>query len=71
LVVLTLPAGATVGSRAVGADGKVDEAGSVGEVSNTCGAGQKQARDSPQDSNLRSRLRRAIFAILKIVDKCL
>ncbi|WAX56699.1 hypothetical protein M6B22_19535 [Jatrophihabitans cynanchi] len=39
LVVLTLPAGATVGSRAVGADGKVDEAGSVGEVSNTCGAG--------------------------------
>jgi uncharacterized cupredoxin-like copper-binding protein len=39
LVVLPLPAGQTVGSRAVGADGKVDETGSVAEASNICAAG--------------------------------
>jgi uncharacterized cupredoxin-like copper-binding protein len=39
LVVLPLANGDQVGSRAVGSDGKVSEAGSVGEASNTCGAG--------------------------------
>ena len=39
LVVLPLAAGEQVGSRAVGSDGKVSEADSVGEASNTCGAG--------------------------------
>ena len=38
LVVLQLKAGADAGSRSIGDDGKVDEAGSAGEVSNTCGA---------------------------------
>lgn len=39
LVVLPLAAGATVGTRAVGSDGTVDEAGSLGEASTGCGAG--------------------------------
>lgn len=39
LVVLPLPNGEQVGSRAVGSAGKVSETGSVGEASNTCGAG--------------------------------
>jgi uncharacterized cupredoxin-like copper-binding protein len=39
LVVLPLATGGQVGSRAVGSDGKVSEAGSLGEASNTCGAG--------------------------------
>ena len=39
LVVLPLAAGASVGARSVGADNTVDEAGSVGEASNACGAG--------------------------------
>jgi uncharacterized cupredoxin-like copper-binding protein len=39
LVVLPLPAGQAVGTRPVGGDGRVDEAGSLGEVSHTCGAG--------------------------------
>ena len=39
LVVLPLPAGHGVGQRPVGADGKVDEQGSLGEASRTCGAG--------------------------------
>ena len=39
LVVLPLASGDQDGSRAVGSDGKVSEAGSVGEASNTCGAG--------------------------------
>ena len=39
LVVLALPTGHGVGQRPVGADGKVDEQGSLGEVSRTCGAG--------------------------------
>lgn len=37
LVVLPLPAGQPPGDRAVGSDNKVDETGSVGEASNTCG----------------------------------
>lgn len=39
LVVLPLPNGEQVGSRAVGSDNKVSETGSLGEASNTCGAG--------------------------------
>lgn len=39
LVVLPLPAGHGIGQRPIGADGKVDEAGSLGEASRTCGAG--------------------------------
>ena len=39
LVVLPLSADASVGSRAVGADGTVDESGSLGEASTTCGDG--------------------------------
>jgi uncharacterized cupredoxin-like copper-binding protein len=39
LVVLPLANGDQVGSRPVGNDGKVIEAGSLGEASNTCGAG--------------------------------
>jgi uncharacterized cupredoxin-like copper-binding protein len=38
LVVLPLTA-ANVGQRSVGADGKVSEAGSVGEASQSCGSG--------------------------------
>ena len=39
LVVLPLADGQAVGTRAVGNDGRVDEAGSLGEASRTCGAG--------------------------------
>jgi uncharacterized cupredoxin-like copper-binding protein len=39
VVVLPLTSGQGVGERAVGADGRVDETGSVGEASKTCGAG--------------------------------
>lgn len=39
LVVLPLSGGARVGDRAVGANGTVDEHGSLGEVSNNCGVG--------------------------------
>lgn len=38
LVVLPLPPGG-VGTRPIGRDGRVSEAGSVGEVSNSCGEG--------------------------------
>lgn len=38
VVVLPLTQGQSVGQRPVGADGKVDEAGSIGEASRTCGA---------------------------------
>ena len=38
LVVLPLAAGQRIGARTVGPDGKVDEAGSLGEVSSACGA---------------------------------
>ncbi|MGI5143707.1 sulfocyanin-like copper-binding protein [Streptomyces sp. CA-106110] len=39
VVVLPLPAGQVSGERAVGSNGKVDETGSLGEASRTCGAG--------------------------------
>ena len=39
LVVLPLTSGASVGTRAVGADNTVDEAGSRGEASSSCGSG--------------------------------
>lgn len=42
MVVLPLPADQLVGTRPIGADGKVNEAGSVGEASNTCAAGAGQ-----------------------------
>ncbi len=40
LVVLPLPAGQPAGARAVGTDGQVDETGSLGEASRSCGAGE-------------------------------
>lgn len=40
LVVLPLADRASVGQRNVGSDGTVDERGSLGEVSNNCGAGE-------------------------------
>ncbi len=39
LVVLPLDTGAGVGARAVGANGRVEETGSVGEASRSCGSG--------------------------------
>jgi uncharacterized cupredoxin-like copper-binding protein len=39
LVMLPLAAGSSAGQRVPGADGKVDESGSLGEASNPCGAG--------------------------------
>ena len=39
LVILPLPAGVPDGRRVPGADGKVDESGSLGEASTSCGAG--------------------------------
>ena len=39
LVVLPLAAGQSAGTRVVGADGKIDETGSLGEVSNNCSSG--------------------------------
>lgn len=39
LVVLPLPNNQIVGTRPVGANGQVDETGSLGEASKTCGAG--------------------------------
>jgi uncharacterized cupredoxin-like copper-binding protein len=38
LVVLPLAEGQSAGHRTVGSDGKVDETGSLGEASSTCGA---------------------------------
>lgn len=38
-MLLPLPAGQPVGERIVGADNRVDETGSRGEASRTCGAG--------------------------------
>lgn len=49
LVVLPLDPGARVGQRAVGADNKVDESGSLGEASNNCGAGAGEGI-SPQST---------------------
>jgi len=40
LVVLPLPEGQYPGQRAIAVDGTVDEAGSLGEASRTCGAGK-------------------------------
>ena len=39
LVVLPLPQGASAGQRIPSSDGKVDESGSLGEASSSCGAG--------------------------------
>ncbi len=39
LVILPLPIGQIVGTRAIGADAKIDENGSLGEASSTCGEG--------------------------------
>jgi uncharacterized cupredoxin-like copper-binding protein len=39
LVVLPLAKGAVTGERVPGPDGKIDEAGSLGEASRSCGAG--------------------------------
>jgi hypothetical protein len=39
VVVLPLPPGQGVGQRPIGVDGKIDETGSLGETSRTCGAG--------------------------------
>ena len=39
LVVLPLPTDQIVGTRSIGADGKIDEAGSLGEASKSCAAG--------------------------------
>jgi uncharacterized cupredoxin-like copper-binding protein len=39
LLVLPLPQGQALGARAVGADGTVDETGSLGEASASCAAG--------------------------------
>jgi uncharacterized cupredoxin-like copper-binding protein len=39
LVVLPVADGASAGTRTVGADGRIDESDSLGEVSRTCGAG--------------------------------
>jgi uncharacterized cupredoxin-like copper-binding protein len=38
-LVLPLPEGQIVGTRAIHDDGRIDELGSLGEASNTCGAG--------------------------------
>ncbi|MHA7666594.1 sulfocyanin-like copper-binding protein [Mycolicibacterium sp. HS_4_1] len=47
MVVLPLPAGQLPGQRVSGADGRVDEAGSLGEASRTCGADQGE-ENSPE-----------------------
>ena len=39
LVILPMAAGTVAGQRLVGPDGKVDETGSVGEISNSCASG--------------------------------
>lgn len=39
LVVLALPAGQQVGERNIGSDNRIDEIGSLGEASRTCGSG--------------------------------
>lgn len=39
MVVLPLPSGGTAGDRVPGRDGRVDETGSLGEASASCGAG--------------------------------
>jgi uncharacterized cupredoxin-like copper-binding protein len=39
VVILPLASGQSAGTRVVGSDGKVDESGSLGEVSNNCASG--------------------------------
>ncbi|MEV7238806.1 hypothetical protein AB0N06_34315 [Streptomyces sp. NPDC051020] len=39
VIVLPLPPGQGIGERPTGPDGKIDEAGSLGEASRSCGAG--------------------------------
>ena len=45
LVLLPLPPGQTVGARSVATNGKVDEAGSLGEASNNCASGPGSGLD--------------------------
>ncbi|WP_229841725.1 sulfocyanin-like copper-binding protein [Streptomyces brasiliensis] len=40
VVVLRLPSGQGIGERPIGPDGKVNEAGSLGEASRSCGTGE-------------------------------
>jgi uncharacterized cupredoxin-like copper-binding protein len=40
VVILPLASGVSAGARAIGSDGKVDESGSFGEVSNNCASGR-------------------------------
>lgn len=47
VVVLPLPQGQSVGRRPIGTDGKVDETGSLGEASLTCGAGEGMESADP------------------------
>ena len=42
MIILPLPGSQIVGSRPMGGDGKIDEVGSLGEASNTCGEGAGQ-----------------------------
>lgn len=42
LIIVPLPDNQIVGTRPMGGDGRIDEAGSAGEASNTCGAGSGQ-----------------------------
>ena len=42
MMVLPLPVSQIVGTRPMGGDGKIDEVGSLGEASNTCGEGAGQ-----------------------------
>ena len=50
LVVLPLAKGQYPGQRAIGPDGKVDEAGSLGEASRTCGA--DRGDDNPSNNGI-------------------
>lgn len=50
LVVLPLTKGQYPGQRAIGPDGKVDEAGGLGEASRTCGA--DRGEDDPSSSGI-------------------
>lgn len=52
LVVLPLAKGQYPGQRAIGSDGKVDEAGSLGEASRTCGA--DRGDDNPSNNGIAS-----------------
>ena len=42
MILLPLPVSQIVGTRPMGGDGKIEEAGSLGEASNTCGEGVGQ-----------------------------